>query len=126
MRSAKLVYEIPKSPKSEVFAYEHRVDPMEVRYRGNDPEFMNYLKRRMAHALADHIVDVCQLFEPPSMRDLERGMPIRMECTINDRGAYEHWIPKVRDEARNEGVKQGVERAIELMPYGIEPGQYYE
>ncbi len=122
MKNPSFIQEIPKRPKSEVFAYEHRIDPMEFRHMKDAPGYMEHLKRRMARSLADHIVEVCQLFEPPDVWDVERGLPIRMECTINDRGRYENWLPLERDEGRKEGRK----RAIESLPYGIEPGLYYE
>lgn len=121
-----IVREIPKRPKSEVFAYRHVLDRFDLERMKNDPEFLRYLKGRMARSLADHIVEVCQLFEPPAGSDLMRGHPIQMECTINDRGSYENWIPVERDRARVEGVKIGAKRVRDSIPYGFEPGMYYE
>ena len=119
-------YEEPKRPKTEVFSYEHRLDPYELEATRHRNDFKVWLKRRMANELAEHIIDKCQLFRMPDMRDLERGIPIRMELTINDRGTFENARYAIEDAAKRQGVKTGIESVKKSMPYGFELDQYYE
>lgn len=121
-----VVYQEPKRPKTEVFVYQHVLDPFEVERLRHRPEFVESLKRMMAHKLADRILETCQVFEIPEFRALERGVPIRMELTINDRGTYENWIPRERDAAKREGFRVAVEEVRKSTPYGFELDQYYE
>jgi len=125
-RVAELMYEPPKRPIAETFTYQHILDWMELERLRDDKGFVRYLKRHMAHSLADMIIEKCQLFQMPEMYELARGTPIRMELTINDRGAYENIIPHERDVAKREGVKIGAERVEKSLPYGFELNQFYE
>ena len=122
--------ESPKPPVTETFTYQHLVDDLEIRELRRNPGYVESIKRQMTHALVDFIIKKCQLFQMPKMHDLERGIPIRMELTINDRGAYENIIPRERADAKREGIKVGIEVGIERvkrsMPYGFELDQYYE
>lgn len=122
--------ESPKPPVTETFTYQHLVDDLEIRELRRNPGYVESVKRQMANALVDFIIKKCQLFQMPKMHDLERGIPIRMELTINDRGAYENIIPRERADAKREGIKVGIEVGIERvkrsMPYGFELDQYYE
>ena len=122
--------ESPKPPVTETFTYQHLVDDLEMMEIRRDPGYVESIKRQMTHALAAFIINKCQLFQMTKMHDLERGIPIRMELTINDRGAYENIIPRERADAKREGIKVGIEVGIERvkrsMPYGFELDQYYE
>lgn len=118
--------EPPKRPVVERFAYRHVLDEFELEALRRDPDFKMVLKRHMARALADAIVDKCQLFELGSYGDLYRGVPIQMEVVINDRGAHENMLPYARDEGRREGVQQGVKRTLESLPHGIDPTRVWE
>lgn len=120
------LYTVPTRPKTEVFAYQHVLDDYEMMCMREDKGFVKYLRQKMAHALADLIVEKCQLFQVPGMRDLYRGVPIRAELTVNDRGTYENWLPKVEQIARDKGFKSGVSAVKNAIPYGFEPEQYYE
>lgn len=120
--SDKLIREIPKRPVSEVFAYRHVVDPYEFKLFKSDPGYLERLKQRMARALAEMIVEKCQLFEMPSEMEINRGIPIQMQCVVNDRGSYENWLP----EERKQGQKEGAARVIKSLPYGYEPNQFWE
>lgn len=120
--SEAFIRELPERPISEVFAYRRVVEPYEFKVFKSDPGYLKSLKHHMARALAEMIVDKCQLFELPSDMEINRGVPIQMECTINDRGTYENWLPV----ARGEGWKEGRKHALESLPYGVEPGLYYE
>ena len=121
-----VIYQEPKRPKTEVFVYQHVLDPFEVECLRHRPEFVESLKRMMAHKLADHILETCQVFEIPEFRALERGVPIRMELTINDRGTFENARYAIEDAAKRQGVKTGIESVKKSMPYGFELDQYYE
>lgn len=123
---AELIYEPPKRPISETFFYQHVLDWMELESLKRDKGYVRALKRRMAHSLAEMIVEKCQLFQMPEMHELRDGTPIRMQLTVNDRGAYENIIPRERAEAKREGVKIGAERVEKSLPYGFEPNQFYE
>ena len=122
--------ESPKPPVTETFTYQHLVDDLEIREIRRNPGYVESIKPQMTHALVDFIIKKCQLFQMPKMHDLERGIPIRMELTINDRGAYENIIPRERADAKREGIKVGIEVGIERvkmsLPYGFELDQYYE
>lgn len=122
--------ESPKPPVTETFTYQHLVDDLEIRELRRNPGYVESIKRQMAHALVDFIINKCQLFQMPKMHDLERGIPIRMELTINDRGTYENALPRAREKAFQEGLKMGIEMGIEevigSLSYGLEPDQYYE
>ena len=119
-------FEVPKRPVSEVFTYQHVLDYHDIEMVRRDPKFIERIKKMMARELADHICEKCQVFEIPSMADLYHGLPIRMELTINDRGAYENWIPNERREAHTNGVKVGADRVRKSIPYGFEIDSYYE
>lgn len=126
IQSKQLIFEQPKRPISEVFVYRHVVDPYEFRMLKDQVGYMKALKRRMAGALADMIVERCQLFQLPSEFDIYRGVPVQMECVINDRGSYENWLPNERRKGREEGREQGKKQVVESLPYGYEPNQYWE
>jgi hypothetical protein len=87
----------------------------------HEPEFKQYLKKRMAVAIAEMMVEKCELFELPDIAALHHGVPIQMEVTVNDRGAYENLLPMEREHGRQEGVKEGRQRVLEALPYGIDP-----
>lgn len=118
--------EAPKQPIVERFAYRHVLDEFELEMLRRDPEFKVALKRSMAQALANAIVEKCQLFELPSYGDLYRGLPIQMEIVINDRGAHQNMLPHARQEGRREGLEQGVKRTLESLPHGIDPTRVWE
>lgn len=118
--------ESPKPPVTETFTYQHLVDDLEIRELRRNPGYVESIKRQMTHALVDFIIKKCQLFQMPKMHDLERGIPIRMELTINDRGTYENALPRAREKAFREGVKSGADEVIKSLPHGFEPDQYYE
>lgn len=113
-------------PVSEVFCYQHVLDRLELELLSRDPTFIKVIKGRASRELADHIIEKCHLFEIPSFVELRGGVPVRMELTINDRGAYENLIPRERADARKEGIDIGASRVTKSIPYGFEPNAYYE
>lgn len=110
-----------KRPVSERFAYRHVLDRYELEMLKHDPDFKEYLKRRMAEAIAQMMVEKCELFEMPDIASVHRGVPIQMEVTVNDRGAYEHLLPQEREHGRQTGIEEGKQRMLESLPYGINP-----
>ena len=123
---AEMLYEPPKRAEPKVFCYRHVLDPLEMRMVQDGARYIEQLKRRAAHALADHIFTECQFFQIPEMRELMQGYPIQMELTINDRGSYEHIVPMAKHEGRKEGIRAGKDEVKRTIPYGFEPEQYYE
>ena len=125
---AEMLYEPPKRAEPKVFVYQRVLDRNELEYlrRGLEVDYVKYIKRDMARALADHIFKECQVFQIPGMQELMQGYPIRMELTINDRGTYENLIPQAERVARSVGIKAGKDEVKRTIPYGFEPEQYYE
>lgn len=125
---AEMLYEPPKRAEPKVFVYQRVLDRDELKHlrRGAEVDYIQYIKREMAHKLADHIFKECQVFQIPGMRELMAGYPIRMELTINDRGTYENLIPHAERVARSKGIKAGATAVMRTIPYGFEPEQYYE
>jgi len=118
-----LVYEMPRRPAPIEIRIEEQVNEFDLMRAAHDPvAFAHALKRQMARLLADHIVEKCQVFEEPDLLRLKRDRVVRMEFTLHDRGNYEHWLPQERREGRREGAQE----TIKGMPYGFEPGQFYE
>lgn len=125
---AEMLYEPPKRAEPKVFVYQRVLDRNELRHlkTGSEVDYIQYIKREMAHKLADHIFKECQVFQIPEVQELMQGYPIRMELTINDRGTYENLIPQAERVARSAGVKAGKDEVKRTIPYGFEPEQYYE
>jgi hypothetical protein len=121
-----LTFTPPERPKPESFSFVHVLTPMEMDRLLHDPEFPRYLKSCIAAELAKFIFKKSQAFQLPPMDDLMRGLPIRIQVDINDRGSYENWIPREREEAESQGRKEGRKRAIESLPFGTNHNEFWE
>ncbi|KMW48122.1 MAG: hypothetical protein GY747_10305 [Planctomycetes bacterium] len=127
LRPESMTFEMPQRPKPIEFAIQEPLDPMDLMVaRENPAAFVSRMKNVMAAKLARMIVEKCQLFEVPDFARLSRDPCLRLQFTINDRGMYTNWLPQERQEGKEEGFKIGYKRAIDTVPYGLEPGQYYE
>jgi hypothetical protein len=122
-----MTFEMPQRPKPIEFAIQEPLDPMDLMVaRENPAAFVSRMKNFMAAKLARMIVENCQIFEVPDFARLSREPCLRLQFTINDRGSYTNWLPYEREEGQKEGFELGYKRAIDNVPYGLEPGQYYE
>jgi hypothetical protein len=78
----------------------------------------------MARQLADFILENCC---PIDVKDaMRRDDVVRIELTLDDRGAYERMLPEARRDGIREGTKAGAAAMAALIPYGCEPGCFYE
>jgi hypothetical protein len=83
-----------------------------------------HIKRDMARQLADFILENCC---PIDVKDaMRRDDVVRIELTLDDRGAYERMLPEARRDGIREGTKAGAAAMAALIPYGCEPGCFYE
>ncbi|WP_316875460.1 hypothetical protein [Ralstonia edaphi] len=120
-------FEMPRRPKPIEIAIQEPLDYFDLlRARESRASFVAWAKGMMAAKLAKMIVEECQLFEVPDFATLNRDPNLRLQFTINDKGSYTNWLPQEREEGKQEGFKSGYRRAIEKVPYGMEPDQYYE
>lgn len=122
----RFVYEVPKRPEPVRVVVEEAIDPFTLRQLWNRPGeaemLAKHVKRSMTNKLARYLMDECQVFEMPDLSRIRGDTVVRMEFTLHDAGAYQNWLPNERSAGRSEGRKQ----AVEAMPYGFEPEQYYE
>ena len=114
------ILKIQSPPKPQTVCIQKIIDPFELECRKD--HYQDMIRNYMARELADHIVHKCSIFEVPSYLEIMRGKAVRMELTINDRGAYEGMLPYARDEGRREGQK----KAIDSLPYGLNPQEIWE
>lgn len=84
------------------------------------------LKRAAAHELADFIFAKCKFFEVPDL--MGDDLKLQIELTINDRGAYENWLPVVEQRGKAAGERQAVKRMVDSLPYGLADAarEFYE
>lgn len=115
-------YEVrnPDRPQPMNFAFRETVDHRQLSFcRDMDDRrrLFDDLKRRAAHALAQHIAKHCKWFDasPPTYGELA----IQLELTISDRGSYENWLPVERQAGRREGREQALKQCAESLPYGL-------
>jgi len=109
----------PAPPQPLVVVVAHRVDAERLLFLRNvDPELIvREIKSQLARQIAQYIVDKTQLLKidmPAILGGWEAE--VRLEFTLNDRGAYTNWIPK----AENRGFKQRVAAVKKALPYGFE------
>lgn len=122
-QSDRSVYETPKRPEPVRVVVQEMIDPYDLMFMREHPaDFSRRIKGVMTRKLADYLMEECQVFEMPGPSALERCPVVRMEFTLHDAGTYENWLPSERRAGRDEGRKQ----TIESLPYGFEPGQFYE
>jgi hypothetical protein len=118
-----LVYTPPARPApiNVVAVWAPDRDEFEYIWRHRPPEDLTReIRTRLARQVANILMEKCAPFV--EMRT-ESGLPsYRLEVFLNDRGAYENWLPSERREGRQEGAKA----VIEMLPYGMELGATYE
>lgn len=112
----KMVYEVPRRPAPIPIVIERPIDRFEVMLGREDPwALQQRLKADMAHKLAEHIIEHCQVFQMPDL--MAYDPVIRMSFMLHDEGGLRNWLPRERDEGRVEGTK----RALTELPYGLDP-----
>jgi hypothetical protein len=108
------VIDRPHRPAPMNYAIRHVLDRRDIELMRLSPEaFRQRLKRYMTEKLAAHLVENCSLFEIPEYA--HEGMAVQMEVMLNDRGAYENYIPVAKDEGRREGYKAGHDQAVDAI-----------
>ena len=117
-----------RHPTPKVVAIREAFDPYMLTNMKNDwLSYRDHMVRRMAQKLADYIINECDVMViPDSSLDARRMMQLSMEMTINDKSAYESWIPKAEKAARILGNKEATQRELARVPYGFESDQFYE
>ena len=122
----KITYERPVQPRPTIFAFKRALDRWEQEELRRDRQrLQRILKREIASLLADHIVANCQFFNPTPVDSIE-GPMVRMEVSVGDQGSYANWLPEERARGKVEGVVEGAKAVRNTIPYGVEPGLYYE
>jgi hypothetical protein len=117
------VIDRPHRPEPMNYAIRHTLTRFDIEQLQRSPEaFAQTLKRYMTQKLAAHLVESCSLFEVPELA--YEGMSVQMEVMLNDRGAYENYIPVAKREGRDEGWKAAREAERMARPYGMEPDLY--
>ncbi len=98
--------------KAFVVRIDEAIGKCESRMMGED--HLEYVRRKMCHSLAEHLIGQCQLFD--SSHPMEPFKKDSIELTLNDRGSYENIVKNAENKAR----KQGYLDAKINQPYGFE------
>lgn len=119
----------PLPPESLVFACREIADAFELRMARTPEErgrVFERLKKQASRKLAAFVMENCKFFEVPDL--MSDDMRLHIEVTINDRGAYENWLPVAEQRARREGERKAVTRMVESLPYGLADAarEFYE
>lgn len=118
-------FQRPQEPRPETFCIQRTFDAYELEQaRRIGVSVLDQAKRWAAHELANHIADHCKWFDPGSAWFDNRSKTFRIELTINDRGSYEHMIPRAKEEGR----RLGREQTKKSLPYGLADAcsEFYE
>lgn len=110
----------PERPEPINFAFRRQADWHELsfcRSREEREQLYARMKRHAAHALAEHIAAHCKWMDRTAPHD--KDLVLQIELTIQDRGAYENYIPKARQEGRSEGWSAALKAATQSLPYGL-------
>lgn len=110
----------PERPAPMNFAFRRAVDWRELSFCRTQEEremLFTRLKRYAAGALAEHIAQHCKWMERTMPTD--GSMLLQLELTIQDRGAYENWLPRAREEGRKDGWNAAMNAATKSLPYGL-------
>jgi len=110
----------PERPAPMNFAFRRAIDRHELRFCRSVEEreaLFTRLKRYAAGALAEHIAAHCKWMDRSFPMD--GSLLLHLELTIQDRGAYENWLPRAREEGRRDGWKDAMTAATRSLPYGL-------
>lgn len=119
----------PQAPQSLNFAVREIAEEFELRMARTPQEreqVFERLKQRAAYKMADYLFKNCKFFEVPDL--MSRDLKLQIEITIEDRGAYENWIPVAEQRGKALGRKQAIKEMVESLPYGMADAarEFYE
>jgi len=98
--------------KSFVVRIDEAIHEHHAQMMGKD--HLEYVRRKMCHSLAEHLISQCELFN--SSHPIEPFKKYSIELTVNDRGSYENIVESAKHKARKEGYSAGKMD----QPYGFE------
>lgn len=119
----------PERPEPLNFAVREIADAFELRMARTPEErgrVFERLKSQAAGKLAKFIFGNCKFFEVPDL--MSNDLKLQIELTINDRGAYENYLPVAEQQGEAKGRAMAVKQMVESLPYGLADAaaEFYE